>query len=98
MNSGGISVPVAFPSTVTTTEAARAEKMVAAKKGKRRRWILIFIFQPEQRLGDGDVAPHFFIGNFGSQFFPQTDPIWIAQRQSGQQQGGLAARPVVPGL
>src|SRR5665213_1626240 len=76
----------------------RADARTETKTANNRGRILIFIFQPEQKMGDGDVAPDLFIGNFGSHFLPKANPFWIAQGQPRQEKRRLAARPRVPRL
>ena len=54
--------------------------------------------QPQQRLRDRDIAPHFEVTGIGLEFLPQIDVAGLAEGDTGEKQAWLAGRPAFPRL
>ena len=52
--------------------------------------------QPQQGLGDGQIALHFQVSWVGFEFFPKIEIFLIAKFGEPENQAGLAHRPAIP--
>ena len=56
------------------------------------------LLEPQQGLGDGDVALHFRVGRIGRELLPEIEIGLFAQRQAGEEQARLTRRPALLSL